>query len=139
MRTAISTTCCATLGILLLSGCGGNQRIIIYGSVTAGDQKVDQGDVTFVSLDGGPGSGGAEIVDGEYRLQTDGLPPGRYRVIVNALAKTGRKVRNPNGFEVSEVDEVQRVGNPQYATDQSPLTLKLGADSDGRFDIDIGK
>ncbi len=125
--------------VAAVAGCGGNGPIVVAGRVTCGGQSVDQGDVTFVPLDGTPGpGGGAQIVDGYYQVGgRGGLLPGKYRAIVNAYVNTGRKIQASNGFEVAEVDQTRRVGPRVYATSASPLVCSIERKTGGRVDLEL--
>jgi len=100
---------------------------------------VQRGDVTFIPV--GPtksAGGGSEIVDGSYRIDgRGGLPPGEYRVVVNALEKTGRKITQSNGFEPTQVDETRRIGPEEYATSDSPLLITIRDSSSNPVDIEL--
>jgi hypothetical protein len=100
---------------------------------------VERGDITFVPLadTGGPG-GGAEIFDGKYRvIGRGGLWPGKYRVMVNAFSKTGRKVSQSNGFEKGLVDETRRLGPVAYSSADSPLVVTIADRSSNSVDIEL--
>jgi hypothetical protein len=82
----------------------------------------------------------ARIIDGLYRIEDrGGVPLGKYRVCVDARRKTGRKVRSTNGTEITMVDEIVRMGPAAFSGVQSPLTVEIAADFDGKFDISIPK
>jgi hypothetical protein len=130
MVVGISTSLC---------GCEGNRPVVVYGAVTCAGDTVERGDITFVPLDakGGAG-GGAEIIDGAYRVHgRQGVLPGTYRVVVNAFEKTGRKITQSNGFETTLVDETRRVGPPIYASSDSPLVVSIDASFSNPLDIEL--
>jgi hypothetical protein len=132
-----------TLGFICaaLFGCGpkGLPTKVISGSVTCGGQPVPTGQVSFMPIEGTPGpNSAARIVDGRYRIEArGGVALGKHRVCVDARKKTGRKVEGYNGREATMVDEEVRLGPAIYAGDQSPLTVEIKVDSDGRYDIVI--
>ena len=126
------------LGCLALFGCAKKESVkVVQGAVTCGGEKVPEGRVTFVPLDGDSGPNRATVIlDGQYRIEPKGgVRLGKYRVCVDARKKTGRKVLGFNGFQQAMVDETVRVGPEAYAGDQSPCEVNITADFDGRFDI----
>lgn len=133
--------CFATLMCIctVICGCGNNGPVVVSGVVTCAGAPVEQGDVTFIPLDGtGGAGGGGDIIDGAYRIDgRGGVLPGKYRVMVNAFKKTGRKIKQSNGFETSLVDQTQRVGSVAYASADSPLVLSVDGGSSNPVDIEI--
>jgi hypothetical protein len=129
----------ATLACMLLVGCGSGGSKPMWGSVTCGNEKVSLGKVSFIPVEDTRGPvRGASIVDGQYRVDSQGgVPLGKYRVEVNARKKTGRKVQGSNGREVTMIDEEVRLGPEGYAGAKSPLIVEITSDFDGRYDIVI--
>lgn len=131
----------AVLAVVCMAaaGCGGGGQELkaIHGSVTCGGEKVPSGQITFVPIEGTPGSPApAAIVNGEYRFAAPGgVPPGKHRVEVDARKKTGRKVQGFNGIETTMIDEEVRLGPEIYAGERSPLVVEVRAEGDGRIDI----
>lgn len=129
------------LAFVTMLGCGskGLPSKIVFGSVVCGGEKVANGQVVFMPIEGAPGANCAgRIADGQYRIDArGGVPLGKHRVCVDAKRKTGRKVQSTNGRETTLVDEEVRVGPEIYAGNQSPLIVDIKADSDGRCDIVI--
>lgn len=129
------------LGCLISPGCGGSNvtKKGVEGTVSVGEQKPDGGTVTFVPIEGTPGStNGATIIDGQYRLKArGGMLLGKYRVEVAATKKTGRQVMQDNGLEQIMSDEFGTFSSPEYTGEQSPLVAEITADFNGRFDINI--
>jgi hypothetical protein len=77
-------------------------------------------------------------VDGAYRIDArGGVPAGTYRVEVDALKKTGRKVVESFNAENIQVDEKKSVGSKSYGGESSPLTITVPTENGGRFDIDV--
>ena len=113
--------------------------MVVHGSVTVDGETVDTGTICFVPIEGTPGPASVgRIVDGKYRIDArGGVPVGKHRVEIDARKKTGRKVKQDDGYSVALVDETVRVTPPQYAGDQSPLVREIAADSDGRIDFAI--
>jgi hypothetical protein len=69
-----------------IAGCGGDSlgRQPVAGSVKVDGAPLEDGRVTFQPVDKGVGSG-AKISGGTYSIaRKDGLPPGKYRVAINA-------------------------------------------------------
>jgi hypothetical protein len=79
------------LMLLALVGCGGGKQPV-RGNVTLDDgSPLTKGMVVFERTDGGPPitARGEIQSDGRYELSTDkpsdGVPPGKYRVLINSL------------------------------------------------------
>ena len=130
----------AAVCLPLVTGCGKESSTkVVYGTVTYAGERVETGQLRFVPIDGTPGPASlAKIVNGEFRIEArGGVPIGRHRVEVEAFKRTGRKVVGRRGLEESMVDETVRLGAQKYAGNQSPLTVEVTADADGRIDIEI--
>ena len=79
--------------VVQLGGCGRSafRTAHLEGSVTVDGQPVEQGSISFLSLEAGGGpSATAEIVGGRYRVE--GVPQGKVRVHFHAVKETGRTV-----------------------------------------------
>ena len=78
---------------LLASGCGAKVASIT-GSVSLDGKPVESGLITFVPVDGTPGSGArAQIAKGVYAIDASmAAAPGAYRVEIAARRKTGKKI-----------------------------------------------
>lgn len=131
-----------TTGIVLLclncclcTGCSKSELPVkvVHGTVSVEDQQVKMGQIVFVPIDGTKGpTSVSDITGGSYRVETcGGVPLGTHRVEVVAKRNTGRKV--PGDPEGNLVDEIITIGPAIYATEASPLTLKLTPSSDGEF------
>lgn len=140
-RTLWITLCLLTVGWWTLCGCGqrGIPMRVIEGTVTCNGQKVPEGTVRFMPIDGTPGPASvATIVDGQYRIEArGGVPLGKHRLEVDARQKTGRKVMGSNGREPTLIDETVRLGPDACAGERSPLRGEVTAQSDGRINIEI--
>ncbi len=120
--------------LLLPLGCGHRStltRKVLYSKVKCGGQSVQRGFIRFVPLDGTAGpTTMARIVDGKYRADNrGGVPLGRHRVEIQAQRLTGKKIQLPEG----KTDELAEIGDRLYAGLQSPLTVKVTRNSDGRM------
>lgn len=128
-------SCCA-----LLTGCDRSANKLVYGTVTVGhEQQTISGRVTFLPVDesAAPVSH-ARIIDGRYRIDArGGVPPGKYRVQLEAKRKTGRHVDVQVRGETVKTDEYTLVVAPVYASADSPLTVNVSADSEGRIDLKV--
>jgi hypothetical protein len=120
-------------------GCESGGPIVVHGKVVCDGQPVPMGDITFISVGSTKNTGGgAEVVDGSYRIDgRGGVLPGEYRVVINAFEKTGRKVTESNGFEPTQVDEVRRIGPKEYASFESPLLVTILDHSSNPVDIEL--
>lgn len=82
----------AAAGLLLASGCGGDDgigtRYQVRGTVTYKGEPLSQGNITFQATSPDGRSAGGEVQDGAYTLTTkddgDGALPGKYRVSIVA-------------------------------------------------------
>jgi hypothetical protein len=88
-----SLPACTLLLALLASGCG-TKVASVTGSVTLDGTPVETGLITFVPIDGTPGSGArAQIAKGVYTVDSSmATAPGTYRVEIAARRKTGKKI-----------------------------------------------
>lgn len=90
-----------------VSGCGGDGRVAISGSVTLDGKPVEKGSISFQPEDGiGPGTG-AEIKGGCYEITgAAAATPGRKKVSITAVRKTGKQIAAgmpfPSGTMIDE-------------------------------------
>jgi hypothetical protein len=89
------------LGLLSLAlGCGGDDplnRQTVSGKVTIDGTPLQEGSISFQPTEQGSTSSGAVITQGAYSIPQDkGLPPGKYRVMINAV-KPGTGSELPAG------------------------------------------
>ena len=112
---------------------------IVFGEVRCGGQPVDTGEVRLVPIQGTLGwVSSSRILDGVYRIDArGGVPVGTYRVEVDALRKTGRKMTETFNAEKIHVDQTKPVGLKSYRDESSPLTLTVPTENEGRYDIDL--
>jgi hypothetical protein len=84
----------------LSSGCGESDplgRRALSGLVTFQGQPLEQGTISFQPTEQGTTSSGAVILQGKYSIPREqGLPVGKYRVVINAL-KPGTGTTLPDG------------------------------------------
>ena len=112
----------------LLASCEGNQRASITGKVTLDGEPLEKGVITFqpVGDTKSPSSGG-DISQGQYTvLQTKGPMAGVFRVEINALRKSGRKI--PAGSPAppgTMVDEYVNAIPAKYAGELSILSVEV--------------
>ena len=87
----------ALLAVLLLSGCGKSEKkYTLTGTVTYQGKLVERGSVSFVPVEAGKHSDGAEIVDGKYTCE---VTPGEKIVRITG----SRQVPPPKGDNPSLV------------------------------------
>lgn len=115
---------------LLASGCGAKVASIA-GSLTLDGTPVESGYITFVPIDGTPGSGGrAQIAKGVYIIDSSmAAAPGTYRVEIAVRRKTGKKIpigspAPPGAMADEEVEAVPARYNKDSTLRE---TLKAGA------------
>ena len=123
-----------------IAGCGSAEDLhILHGSVSVAGQSPDSGEIRFVPIEGTGGSvNAAVIVDGKYRIAgRGGVSIGKYRVEVIAKRKTGKQVRQYNGFETAMVDEQVPISPPIYAGSDSPLTEEVVPYGDDKIDVEL--
>jgi hypothetical protein len=71
--------------LFLISGCGGDGRLPVTGTVSYQGQPIKAGQITFIPDGQMAPAGGAPIVDGAYSIPSEtGLPEGNYKVAVSA-------------------------------------------------------
>lgn len=97
--------------LICVLGCGSDDglgRRAISGVVTFDGQPLADGSISFEPVEKSTTSSGAMIVAGKYSVTKEqGLPPGKYRVVVNAI-KPGTGMTLPEGKFPGE-----EVGTPQ--------------------------
>lgn len=113
----------------LSAGCSGSPRI--EGTVTLGNQPVDEGTITFFpegSRDAGVNAS-AEIKNGKYSIDSPNLKPGSYRVEIYWFKKTGKQVKNTND-PGTMIDETKQVVPDEYNRNTKlKADLKSGANT----------
>lgn len=72
---------CAALLLLLTSGCGGDGKVPVSGSVSFDGQPVERGEISFVPVEAGQSPDGGTIENGQFAFRTT---PGAKRVEIRA-------------------------------------------------------
>ncbi|MDD4789283.1 MAG: carboxypeptidase-like regulatory domain-containing protein [Pirellulales bacterium] len=84
----------------LVCGCGGGDplgRRAVSGTVTLDGAPLAEGSISFEPVEQSTTSSGAVIANGAYAIAREqGLPPGKYRVVINAV-KPGTGLQMPEG------------------------------------------
>jgi hypothetical protein len=122
-----------------IPGCGpGNplDRQPISGEVTLDGQPLDRGRIKFRPLGSDRGIGSGDVIrDGQYAIPTlKGLPPGKYRVEINAPQEdtTPPPADLPPGTPVFRVG-IERI--PARYHTESELSIDVSADGPNEFDF----
>ena len=113
------------------AGCG-DGKSSVTGSVTFDGQPVKSGTITFVAPEGALVREGGAIRDGEFEVT---LPPGKYKIELNAQ-KLIRKQKQ-KGFDGNEeeVDITDELFPPRFNTDtELSEVIKPGANAI-KFDL----
>ncbi|MDZ7618886.1 MAG: hypothetical protein U1E05_17920 [Patescibacteria group bacterium] len=94
---------------LPLSGCSADgERLAVEGLVTLDGRPLELGAIAFVPMEGeAANSSVATVRNGAFQVPASrGLPPGSFRVHIQAFQPTGRTVDDP-GFAREELDLIQ--------------------------------
>jgi len=91
-RCGLLSLLCLSIAVFL-SGCGGLKLVPVEGKVTAGNAPVPKGEVIYWPQDTEKSKDKREIkgtigADGSYKMTTNGktgVPPGPYKVTINAM------------------------------------------------------
>jgi hypothetical protein len=129
-----------SLAVSLLSLGGCEPAPSVTGTIMVDGEPLARGSIDFVPVDDkgaiadrrGTG-GGATIEEGTYRIEK-GLTPGRYRVEIQGIRETARKVLNPL-LPAEYVHEEVAVVPPKY-NEQSILFREVSAGSNS-IDFDL--
>jgi hypothetical protein len=117
-------------GCLVLAGSGCGGPVTVTGRVTLDGQPVENAQVFFRPLDGGPGAGAVTDAEGRFRLEgtkADGLLPGEYKVTVSKKAyPPGMKVPGPNEMSFALSAKMIEVLPKRYTVpDRTPLRVTV--------------
>lgn len=110
------------IALSAFTGCGSEGRAI-SGEVTVDGQPVEDGAILFVPDGGGADRSevGASIVNGKYSVEDGrGPKPGKYKVQIRWMKKTGRKYQGADGVE----DEKVQALPPRFNT-ETTLTAEV--------------
>lgn len=91
---------------LALVGCGGSSARV-EGTISYDGKPVEEGAITFVPSDGKAQKVSTRFFQGRYAIDgTHGLTPGKYKVELNALVRTGKKITTGDGPPIDEVKDI---------------------------------
>lgn len=100
MRFQLSMLASVLCLLGLVCGCGGGDplgRREVSGTVTLDGAPLADGSISFQPVEKSTTSSGAVITNGAYSIAREqGLPPGKYRVVINAV-KPGTGLKMPEG------------------------------------------
>jgi hypothetical protein len=118
-------------------GCSqSNGKRALSGSVTLNGQPLKSGSIQFESLQGQPKafSSGGMISDGRFAIPgASGLPPGKYRAMINAASTPFMKPGPPGSQPLMDTKELVPAS---YNTD-SKLIVEVKPSGDNTFNIQI--
>lgn len=122
------------LCLVALTGCGGDGRLGLSGSVTVDGQPLDSGVISFTPAAGTEAnSAGTGIEGGRYRIPAEkGLIPGAYRVRIQAYEPTGRMVEDPQFGTAPETVMLR-------FTETESLRAVVASDGPNRFDFALSR
>lgn len=99
------------LGLLVVAGCQtGPPMGTVIGEVTLDNQRIKEGAITFVPIEGDTPTAGANIIDGKFTAQ---VPLGKQKVMINASKVMG-KFRAYDTPESPLLDNVVELVPPVY-------------------------
>jgi hypothetical protein len=106
MRRVVSSSFIAAL--IVLHGCSeltGPKTMRVWGDVSFDGKPVDNGSITFESTDGSAPAQG-QITAGHYEIPIESGPVAEksYLVRINAMAKTGKTIKNIMGDGAPTMD-----------------------------------
>jgi hypothetical protein len=121
----------AVLSFLPVSGCspdGG--RLAIEGTVTLDSRALELGSISFQPIEDDAASiCVATVRDGAFQIPASrGLPPGTFRVLIQAFQPTGRTVDDP-GFAREELDQIR--------FRETDLKATVGAEAGNHFEFPL--
>lgn len=150
---------CILFALTLLTGCGGLKLVEVEGTLTLDGEPLAFKSIAFVPEPGTPGNGAAGYSnkEGKYSLlaiisgvtrDMDGVPPGRYKVIVSEpmipisekdfeaikLEKEGDEPAPAIGFPTAPAK--QEVPGLYTSSDTTPLTLEV-PENGGTLDVKL--
>ncbi len=130
--------CLGTSLLLGLAGCTGGQPKLcpVSGTVNFKGKPLDRGAITFLSDDPTMGAGGgAMIEEGHYDIPAkQGLPPGRYKVIITSVDPKNQ-TPDPDalpGYLPVPKDRIK----PKYNS-QTTLKAEITTEGPNKFDFEV--
>jgi hypothetical protein len=133
--TRISTFLCLTVGMLMLTGCGGAHDATVHGVAKLDGKPLEYGNVQFHAVGGGATAYGTFSAGGVYELSTGAeksLAPGKYKVTVVATEAP------PANLPVGQAPPIGKLLTaPKYGTiEQTPLEFDVVA-GDNTIDLPL--
>jgi len=126
---------------VIAAGCGEHDplgRRAVSGTVVFDSKPLEQGSISFEPIENGVTSSGEVIQQGKYSIhKSQGLPPGKYRVIINAI-KPGTGMTLPEGkMPGDEVGTPPQELIPPEWNSKSVHTIEVTESSVNDFTHDI--
>ena len=134
--------------LLGCSGPSGPEKVSVSGTVSIDGKSLEQGTISFVSLEGGRTSI-TKIADGEYYIaRNDGPYPGPQKVVIQAFQKTGKMLTvdkplptppgegrriPPGGLKIEEKRQIL----PARYNSESTLKTTLESGNNKNVDFDL--
>ena len=127
-RTHLATLLCLFLGLfcaILATGCSGDGRLAVHGTVTLDGEPVSGGNILFLPVGEGGTKGAEDIIAGKYAIPPErGLLPGKYRVEIRWAKSTGKQI--PSGDPGMMMEERLEAVPAKY-NEASTLTAEITA------------
>lgn len=92
--------------IVAATSCSGQQLVEVAGKVTLDGKPLENGNISFQPVDGKTATAEEIIVAGSYKAE---VPPGRKRVIIQALKKVGEKPAYDNDPDSQMLDVIEPI------------------------------
>ncbi len=122
--------------VVAVSGCGGDGRVAIEGTVTFDGQPLPAGQISFLPMSGTKGpAAGAAIKDGAFTIASEGGTfAGKFRVEVTATRPSNRKAMDHETGRMVNVP--QQFIPPKYNV-QSQLTADVKPGEENKFNFEL--
>jgi len=138
-RSSVALVAAAFAGLGLFGGCGGDSlgRQPVSGTVNLDGSPLSKGTINFQPVEKGIGSG-TSIESGKYAIaRKDGLPPGKYRVVINAPSGGAAATDAPPGDPAPPPQELI----PEDWNTKSDHTVEItsGGKNEHNFDVQSKK
>jgi hypothetical protein len=120
--------------LILSTGCTpASDRAEVTGQVLVNGQPLESGSISFSPTEGNDGpTAGGKITNGSYAIDSEkGVVPGKNRVAIRGMKKTGRQVTRYTEPE----DEIVQFLPPEY-NDQSTLVRDVEP-GENAFDFEL--